>query len=450
VVATARRTGRAELDEHSLAVFASEIEVSLKMKKRSKEAFLSDLRQRMKLVPGTNVVIGQPISHRIDHMLSGTRANIAIKIFGPDLFELRRLADRVESVSGTIDGVVDLAAEQQDEIPFISVKFDRNALARHGMRIKDISELIETAFYGHKVSQVLEGQASFNMTVRYDPAALDNLETIRATLITTPSGAMVPLHALADIRKNRGPNTISRENVQRKIVVMANVGEGRDLGGVVDDIRRAVDAEVELPAGYHIEYGGQFESAAEASRTLLIMGSAVIVGIFLLLFVAFSSVRDALLVMLNLPLGLVGGVIGVYVSGGILSVASMIGFISLFGIATRNGVMMISHIRQLMEHEGVNDPVEAVRRGAMERLVPILMTALTAGFALVPLALSGGQPGSEIQTPMAIVILFGLITSTALNMIVVPALYLRFGSIKNKVAENKPFCQPEQEELCNV
>lgn len=450
VVATARRTGRAELDEHSLSVFASEIEVSLKMKKRSKEEFLNALRQRMKLVPGTNVVIGQPISHRIDHMLSGTRANIAIKIFGQDLFELRRLADRVESVAGTIDGVVDLAAEQQDEIPFISVKFDRNALARHGLRIKDISELIETAFYGHEVSRVLEGQASFNMTVRYDPAVLDNLETIRATLITTPSGAMVPLHALADIRKNRGPNTISRENVQRKIVVMANVGKGRDLGGVVDDIRLAVDAEVELPDGYHIEYGGQFESAAEATRTLLILGSAVIVGIFLLLFVAFSSVRDALLVMLNLPLGLVGGVIGVYVSGGILSVASMIGFISLFGIATRNGVMMISHIRQLMEHEGVEDPLEAVRRGAMERLTPILMTALTAGFALVPLALAGGQPGSEIQTPMAIVILFGLITSTALNMIVVPALYLRFGSIKNKVAENKPFCRPEQEELCRA
>lgn len=448
VVATARRTGRAELDEHSLAVFASEIEVSLEMQQRSKQEFLSALRNRMKLVPGTNVVIGQPISHRIDHMLSGTRANIAIKIFGQDLFELRRLADRVESVAGTIDGVVDLAAEQQDEIPFISVKFDRNALARHGMRIKEISELIETAFYGHNVSRVLEGQASFNMTVRYDPAVLDNLDTIRGTLITTPSGAMLPLHALADIRKNRGPNTISRENVQRKIVVMANVGDGRDLGGVVDDIRQAIHSDVNLPEGYHIEYGGQFESAAEASKTLLVLGSAVIFGIFLLLFVAFNSARDALLVMLNLPLGLMGGVIGIYVSGGVLSVASMIGFISLFGIATRNGVMMISHIRQLMAHEGIKDPIEAVRRGAVERLIPILMTALTAGFALVPLAMAGGAPGSEIQTPMAIVILFGLITSTALNMIVVPALYLRFGAINKMTAENKPFCRPEKEELC--
>lgn len=450
VQATARRTGRAALDEHSLAVFASEIEVSLEMQQRSKEDFLSALRQRMKLVPGTNVVIGQPISHRIDHMLSGTRANIAIKIFGPDLFELRRLADIVESVAGKINGVVDLAAEQQDEIPFISIKFDRNALARHGLRVKDISELIETAFYGHRVSRVLEGQASFNMTVRYDPAVLENIDTIRGTLITTSSGAMVPLHAFADIRKNRGPNTISRENVQRKIVVMANVGEGRDLGGVVDDIQKAVETEIQLPDGYHIEYGGQFESAADASRTLLIMGSAVIFGIFLLLFVAFNSARDALLVMLNLPLGLMGGVIGVYVSGGVLSVASMIGFISLFGIATRNGVMMISHIRQLMENEGVGDAMEAVRRGAIERLIPILMTALTAGFALVPLALSGGEPGSEIQTPMAIVILFGLITSTALNMIVVPALYLRFGSIKKMEAKNEPFCLPDKEELCVV
>ncbi len=451
VVATARRTGRAELDEHSLAVFASEIEVGLKMGTRSKEEFLSALRERMKLVPGTNVVIGQPISHRIDHMLSGTRANIAIKIFGPDLFELRRLADRVEAAASSVSGVADLAAEQQDEIPFVSIKFDRNALARHGLRIKDVSELIETAFYGQEVSRVLEGQTSFKMTVRYAPSVLENLETIRQTLITTPAGALAPLHALADIRKSRGPNTISRENVQRKIVVMANVGGGRDLGGIVDDIRQAVETEVKLPSGYHIEYGGQFESAAEASKTLLILGSAVIFGIFLLLFVAFNSARDALLVMLNLPLGLMGGVGGIYVSGGVLSVASMIGFISLFGITTRNGVMMISHIRQLMEHEGVNDPLEAVRRGAIERLIPILMTMLTAGFALVPLALAGGQPGSEIQTPMAIVILFGLITSTALNMIVVPALYLQFGAI-NKMggAANKPFCNPEQEALCRA
>ncbi|HDR46461.1 MAG TPA: efflux RND transporter permease subunit, partial [Geoalkalibacter subterraneus] len=400
-----------------------------------KEDFLAALRHDMEMVPGTNVIIGQPISHRIDHMLSGTRANIAVKIFGSDVFELRSLAAQVESVMREVDGVVDLAMEQQAEIPFLSVDFNRDGIARYGLRVQQVAELIETAFYGHDVSRILEGQASFDLTVRYDPKVLESMETIRNTLITTADGAMVPLHALADIRKDRGPHNISRENVQRKIVVMANVGEGRDLRGVVEDIRSAVAASVEFPVGYHVEYGGQFESAAEASRTLMILGTAVIVGIFLLLFVAFKSARDAFLVMLNLPLGLVGGVIGVFVSGGVLSVASMIGFISLFGIATRNGVMMISHIHHLVEQEGICDPREAVRRGAMERLVPILMTALTAGFALIPLALAGGEPGSEIQTPMAIVLLFGLVTSTVLNMIVVPALYLRFGSVRLKVNE---------------
>ena len=251
--------------------------------------------------------------------------------------------------------------------------------------------------------------------------------------MTTATGARLPLHALADVRKDRGPNTIGRENVQRKIVVMANVA-GRDLQGVVDDIRRGIAEQVPLPPGYHVELGGQFESAEQASRTLLILGLAVTVGIFLLLFVAFRSARDALLVMLNLPLALIGGVIGVFASGGVLSVASIIGFITLFGIATRNGVMLISHIHHLVEHEGVTDPLEAVRRGASERLIPILMTALATGLALIPLALAIGQPGSEIQAPMATVILFGLLTSTALNMIVVPALYLRFGTIDRRAA----------------
>ncbi len=433
VVATARRTGRAELDEHIMMVFASEIDVRLKMRERSKEEFLAALRQRMQILPGTSVVIGQPISHRLDHMLSGTRAQIAVKIFGHDLFELRRLATQVESVMGKIDGVVDLATERQDEIPFISIAFNRQALAPHGLRVNEVAELIETAFWGHQVSRILEGQASFNLTVRYDPAVLASLDAIRNTLISTPTGAMVPLHALADIGEGRGPNTISREGARRVMVVMANVGAGGDLVGVVNNIRQAVAAEVDLPAGYHVEYGGQFEHAIAASRTLLILGAIVIVGIFLLLFVAFKSVRDALLVMLNMPLALIGGVIGVHVAGGIVSVASVIGFISLFGIATRNGVLMISHIHQLVDHEGVRDSLEAVRRGALERLVPILMTAITVMLALIPLALAGGEPGSEIKTPMALVLIFGLITSTALNMIVIPAMYLRFGSIKNKL-----------------
>ena len=429
IVATARRTGRAELDEHAMGVNAAEIDIKIVLDERSKEEFLDDLRRELSVIPGMNITIGQPISHRIDHMLSGTRANIAVKIFGDDLYELRRLAESVRSVMEEVEGVVDLSVEQQTDIPLVTVRFDRGAIARYGLRVGDVAESIETAFDGHMVTQVLEGQSAFDLVVRYDVSTLESFEALQETLIATPTGARVPLHALAEIRRDRGPNTISRENVQRKIVVMCNVA-GRDLNSVVSDIREGVRESVDLPRGYHVEYGGQFESAEEASRTLALLGLAAVMGIFLLLYVALRAVRDAFLVMVNLPLALVGGVAGVFLSGGILSVASIIGFITVFGIATRNGIMMVSHIHHLMEEEGVRDLVTAVRRGAMERLAPILMTALAAGLALVPLALSGGQPGSEIQTPMAIVILYGLLSSTVLNMIVVPALYLRFGSVR--------------------
>lgn len=429
VVATARRTGRAELDPHAQGIHASEIEVTLKMKERSKEELLAALRKDFAALSGMNIVIGQPISHRIDHMLSGTRANIAVKIFGPELYELRRLGEQVKGVAEQVEGAVDVAAEQQVDIPFLTVKFDRDAIARQGLQVADVAEGIETAFAGQPVSRVMDGQASFDLVVRYQHEVLKDLDAIRSTLIVTPSGAQLPLHALAEIREDRGPNTIGRENVQRKIVVMVNVAE-RDLGSVVDDIRRQVSANVNLPSGYHIEYGGQYESAEEASRTLMILGAVVVVAMFLLLFVAFHSARDALLIMLNLPLALIGGVVGMYLSDGVLSVATLVGFITLFGIATRNGVMMISHIHSLSRHEHVQDALTAVRRGAMERLIPILMTALAAGLALVPLALSAGEPGSEIQAPMAVVILFGLLSSTVLNMIVLPALYLRFGSVR--------------------
>jgi Cu/Ag efflux pump CusA len=280
---------------------------------------------------------------------------------------------------------------------------------------------------------VLEGRAAFDLLVRYDPTVVNDLESIRSTLIATPAGALVPLHALADVRRDRGPNTISRENGERKIVVMCNVA-GRDLGSVVDDIRTRVAASVPLPPDFRIEYGGQFESAEQASRTLLLLGGAVVVGILVLLFVALGSGRDAALVMVNLPLALIGGVVGVFLSGGVLSVASMIGFITLFGIATRNGLMMIAHLYHLVDSEGVRDPTVAVRRAAMERLSPILMTALAAGLALIPLALGAGEPGSEIQAPMAVVILCGLLSSTAMNMLVVPPLYLRFGAVTRRLA----------------
>ncbi len=437
VITTARRTGRAELDPHAQGIHASEMEVSLKMRDRSKEEFLAALREDFATLPGMNIVIGQPISHRIDHMLSGTRANIAVKIFGHDLYQLRRIAEQIKGIAEQVPGAVDVAAEQQADIPFLSVKFKRDSIARYGLTVGEVAEAIETAFYGQSVSRVLEGDASFDLVVRYDTQVLESFDALRSTLITTPSGAQLPLHSLAEVYKDRGPNAISRENVQRKIVVMVNVAE-RDLGGVVDEIRTAVAAQVELPKGYHIEYGGQFESAEEAARTLAVLGSVVVVFMFLLLFVAFHSARDAFLVMLNLPLALMGGVVGMYLSDGILSIATLVGFITLFGIATRNGVMLIAHIHNLTEQEQVTDPFEAVRRAAIERLIPILMTALATGLALVPLALSAGQPGSEIQAPMAVVILWGLLSSTVLNMIVVPALYLRFGSIGRRVVKSRP------------
>jgi CzcA family heavy metal efflux pump len=446
VTATARRTGRAEGDPHAMDVSASEMEVTLKMQQRSKEAFLAALRADLAGVPGTQIVVGQPISHRIDHMLSGSRSNIAVKIFGPDLGELRRLTAAVKSVVQEVPGAVDVTDEQQSDIPFLTLRFRRDALARHGLSVRQVAETVEAAFSGVTANRVQQGQASFDLVVRFDPAVRANLDAIRATLVVTPTGARLPLAALAEIRNDRAPYFISRENVQRKMVVMANVA-GRDLAGVVDEIRAKVGAGVTVPTGYHIEYGGQFESAEEAQQTLAVLGAAVTVGIFLLLFVAFRTVRDALLVMLNLPLAIIGGVAGVFLAGGVLSVASIIGFITLFGIATRNGVMMIAHIHHLVEHEGVTDAFTAVRRGAEERLVPILMTALAAGLALVPLALAAGQPGSEIQSPMAVVILCGLASSTLLNMIVVPALYLRFGAIRQELASGQTLRRRTSEPL---
>jgi CzcA family heavy metal efflux pump len=432
VTATARRTGRAPADPHAQEIHASEIEASLAMTGRDKAALLAALREEFGKLAGVNVVLGQPISHRIDHMLSGTRSNIAVKIFGPDLYELRRIGEAVRTRLAQVRGAVDVALEQQADIPAVTIKLRRDAIARHGMSVREVSDAIETAFGGLRVSRILEGEASFDMVVRYDPSVRDSVETIAGALITSASGARLPLSALADVRRDRRPNLVTRENVQRKIVVSANVAAGRDLGSVVQDARKRIEAEVAVPAGYHIEYGGQFESAAEATRTLALSGLAVVIGIYLLLYLAFRSGRDALLVMLNLPLALIGGVAAMYLVGGVLSVATLVGFITLFGIATRNGVMMVAHIRHLVEVEDVRDPFEAVVRGATERLVPIVMTALAAGLALVPLALAAGEPGSEIQAPMAIVILCGLLSSTVLNMIVVPSLYLRFGDVVRK------------------
>jgi len=432
VVATARRTGRAERDPHAQGIHASEIEVTLKMKSRTKEEFLKALRKDFTLFQGMNIVIGQPISHRIDHMLSGTRANIAIKIFGSDLKKIRKRAKEISALVKNVSGAVDVSVEQQTDIPFLRIKFKQTAIARHGLTTREVANAIKIAFSGQKVSKIFIGDATFDIIVKYDTKALKSLRSIKDTLLITQSGALLPIKSLAHIRQDLGPNTISRENVRRKIVVMVNVA-GRDLVSVVTVIRKVIDSNFPASTEFDYKMGGQFESAAEATRKLSIFGSMVIVFIFVLLFVAFNSTRDALLVMINLPLALIGGVIGLYLSGGVLSIATIVGFITLFGIATRNGVMLISHIHTLQKAEGIKSRLEAVTQGAMERLVPILMTALAAGLALIPLAMSGGEPGSEIQAPMAIVILFGLLTSTVLNMIVLPSLYLKFGSFHESV-----------------
>jgi CzcA family heavy metal efflux pump len=426
VVATARRTGRAEYDEHVQGVEAAEIDVGLRETGRSRVALLADLRRGFSTLPGTNVTIGQPISHRIDHMLSGTRANIAVKVFGDDLGTLRRLGDHVREVMSRVPGVVDLSLEQQMDVPFVRFVLNRAAIARYGLRADDVAEAVETSFAGATVGRIFDRGAAFDLVVKFDPTSQADFERLADLPIDTPHGGSVPVRLLADVRREQGPNMILRENVQRRIVISCNVA-GRDLGGVVDDIRRAVAQGVPMPAGYRVEYGGQFESEQSASRRLLVLGVAVVAGLFMLLVLAFGRARDALLIMLNLPLALIGGVVGVFLAGGVLSVASMIGFITLFGIATRNGIMLVSHIQHLMNEEGVTDFREAVERGARERLVPILMTAMAAGLALIPLALGGGKTGSEIQTPMAIVILCGLMSSTLLNMVVVPTLYLRYG-----------------------
>ena len=324
-----------------------------------------------------------------------------------------------------VPGVVDLSIEQQTDIPVLRLSFDRERIARVGLKVEEIAEAVETAFLGKVVSRVLEGQRSFDLVVRAEDANRQSPEAIGGTLIDTPLGGKVPLAMLAEVKKVLGPNTISRENVQRKIVISANVA-GRDLQGVVREMQDSVAKEVPLPSGYYVNYGGQFESAEEASQTIAFLSVLVIAAIVLLLSAALRSLRDALIILVNLPLALIGGIFGIFLSGGVLSVASMIGLITLLGIAARNGIMMVSHIRHLMQEEGESF-ARAVERGALERLSPIMMTALCAGFALLPLVLRAGEPGSEILTPMAIVILAGLLSSTALNMIVVPALYLRFG-----------------------
>lgn len=426
VQSTARRTGRGVKDDHAQPVYNSEIEARLRRTERPREVFLEELRTKLKGVRGVAIIVGQPLEHRIEHLISGSRAAIAMKIFGDDLHQMEKIARQVESIAREVPGTADVNIEQQTQVPFVSVSFDRRKLARYGLSVHKVADEVATAFQGRVVSQVFEGSAAFDVVVMYQDGELDSLDGVMEKRIGTPVGARIPLHAVASIQRDVGPAAISRENGRRKVVVVSNIAD-RDAGSVVADLREAIRTGVNLPEGYYVEFSGQFESAEEASRLLGFIGLMVLGGIVLLLTIALRSFRDAMLVLLNLPLALIGGVAGVFLSGGVVSIASLIGFITLFGIATRNGIMMVTHIQHLHHVEGL-DRASAVRAGALERLSPILMTALASGLGLLPLAMALGEPGSEIQAPMAIVILCGLVTSTALNMVVIPALYQRFGN----------------------
>ena len=413
----ARKTGRAELDEHALGVNTSEMEVPFELKDRSKEEVMADIRSKLRTLPGVNVEIGQPISHRIDAMLSGTKAGIAIKVFGPDLTTLHSIGLQIQQATRSIDGVTDLNVEQQVERPQLVIRPRRLLLASNGITLPQFAAYVNAALGGEVVSQVQDGGKTFDLTVRMADEDINSIDHIRNMLIDTADGRQVCLSDVADIFSSAGPNTISRENAQRKLVVSANA-QGRDLRSVVNDLRQSIETNVKLPDGYRVEYGGQFESEASASRLLLVLSVVSIVVILLLLYLQFRSWKQSVVVLLNLPLALIGGVLALVVTGGVVSIPAIIGFISLFGIATRGGMLLVDRYNELARH-GLSRR-EVVLRGSLDRLLPILMTALSSGLALIPLALGSSLPGNEIQSPMAQVMLGGLLTSTLLNLIIVP------------------------------
>ena len=416
----ARKTGRAELDEHARGVNVSEIEAPFELGKRSKREVVNEIRTKLNTIPGVNVEIGQPISHRIDAMLSGTQANIAIKLFGTDLNKMFELGNKIKSEVSEIPGVVDLNVEQQIERPQLQIIPKLEMLAKYGIAPAEFTEMVEVYLAGSVVSQVYEGNQVFDLTVKAADGSRSNIEEIR-NISVDAAGGKVPFGQIAEIRSAAGPNTINRENVSRKIVISANVSDG-DLQGAVNQIRKKIEDNVELPEGYHVEYGGQFESAQSASRTLMFTSLMAIIVIFLLLYGQFKDVRQASAVLLNLPLALIGGVFAIFFADKIISIPAIIGFISLFGIATRNGMLLIDRYNEL-RHEGLSLH-DAVMHGSLDRLNPILMTALTSALALIPLALGGELPGNEIQSPMAKVLLGGLLTSTMLNGFIIPVVYI--------------------------
>ena len=422
---TARRTGRGELDEHSQTVNSAEIDATFNLETRSREEFMTDVRETVARIPGIAATVGQPLGHRIDHMLSGTRANIAIKLFGDDLNKLFIIGNQVKSSIVDVDGLVDVNVDQQVEIPQIQIRANRNMLAYYGITIDQFNEFVDIAFGNEKLADIYEGQSRFDLILRLNKDYTETIQGIRSALIDTENGKKVPLEQVADIVSISGPSSISRENVQRKIVIAANVA-GRDLRSVVQDIQNRVNESIELPEGYRIEYGGQFESEANASRTLMITSILAILIIYLLLFQEFKNFKLAGIILLNLPFALIGGVFSIYFTSGVLSIPAIIGFITLFGIATRNGILLISNYQRL-KSQGVS-LYETITKGSSDRLNAILMTALTAALALIPLAMQGDLPGNEIQSPMAQVILGGLLTSTLLNIFIVPIVYSMLNS----------------------
>jgi len=435
VVSTSRRTGRAEKDEHVQGVNASEMEVVLRPG-RPKERLLEDMRRSVATIPGAQVSFGQPISHRIDHMISGSKSNLAVKIFGPDLSVLRGLAGSAQKVLAKVPGIVDLGNQEQASVPQLLIEFDRPAMARHGVTAASLARTVEALFQGSEVGQIAEGGVVSRVVVRYPEDLRRDRSQIESLPVTAPNGRIIPLAEVARIRFDLGPSLIRRENVQRMAMLTANVA-GADLAGTVEEAARRLDAQVALPTGYRIVYGGQFEEAASSVRNLALVSGLILVAMYGLLFVAFRRQRHATIVLVNLPLAVIGGVFAILLGGSGLSIAAMVGFITLFGIATRNGVLLVSHYQHLMREEGLSIE-EAVRRGSQERLAPVLMTALAAGLALIPLVIAGGKPGNEIQSPMGQVILGGLVTSTFLNMVLVPVLFLRYGERRSRPGELDP------------
>jgi Cu/Ag efflux pump CusA len=439
VVSTSRRTGRAEKDEHVQGVNASEMEVVLRPG-RSKDELLTAMRRAVATIPGAQVSFGQPISHRIDHMISGSKSNLAVKVFGPDLAVLRGLAAGAERILRGVPGIADLGNTEQASVPQLLIEFDRPAMARFGVSAESLARTVEALFQGAEVGEILEEGIVSRVVVRYPDSLKRERDRLDDLPVAMAGGVLIRLGDVARVRFDLGPSLIRRENVQRVAMLTANIA-GVDLAGTVEEARRAISSGLLVPPGYRIEYGGQFEEGARSVRNLALLSVLILVAMYGVLFAAFRNHRYPSIVLVNLPLALIGGSVALVLGNGVLSVASMVGFITLFGIATRNGVLLVTHYQNLLRDEGLTLQ-EAVRRGSVERLAPVLMTALTAGLALIPLLIHGGEPGNEIQSPMAQVILGGLISSTVLNMIVVPALFARWGGVR---ADVPSFVGPEEE-----